>query len=157
MAAIAPLLAAVHVAAVVLWIGGVAFVTTVIFPRLLAAEDPLEQVVLFQGVEHRFAGLARYYLWITGITGALSLYATGSHRYLFKPETAGISLMIVVWVLYFLVLTFEKRVMKALFDKPGKPGTEAIFRALNVFHWVILGLSMAAVTLGVWQGHGGGP
>ena len=54
-----PLLIAVHVIGVVLWIGGVAFVTMVVFPMIMRLENSLEKVLFFQGVEHRFAKIAK--------------------------------------------------------------------------------------------------
>lgn len=56
-----PLLIAIHVVTVVLWIGGVAFVTIIIFPMLLRMEDSFEKVMLFQRVENKFAKQARIY------------------------------------------------------------------------------------------------
>jgi hypothetical protein len=60
---------AVHVLSVVLWIGGVGFVTTVILPavrRLKAAEDRL---TFFDTLERRFAWQARITTLFTGLTG----------------------------------------------------------------------------------------
>ena len=44
-----PLLIAVHVIGVILWIGGVAFVTMVVFPMIMRMENSLEKVLFFQG------------------------------------------------------------------------------------------------------------
>jgi uncharacterized membrane protein len=49
----------IHVMGVIIWIGGVAFVTTVIFPLMYQTEGSLEKALLFQRVEHRFAGMVR--------------------------------------------------------------------------------------------------
>ena len=65
-----PLLIAVHVIRVVLWIGGVAFVTVVVFPMIMRMENSLE-VLFFQGVEHRFAKIAKTSVVVVGVTGVL--------------------------------------------------------------------------------------
>jgi uncharacterized membrane protein len=44
----------IHVISIVIWIGGVAFVTIITFPMIQRADNSLEQVLMFQGVEHRF-------------------------------------------------------------------------------------------------------
>ncbi len=54
-----PLLIAVHVLGVVIWIGGVAFVTIIVFPMILRLEGSLEKVIFFQGIEHRLRGSRR--------------------------------------------------------------------------------------------------
>lgn len=150
-----PFLTAIHVTIVVLWIGGVAFVTIIIFPLLLKMDDSFEKVLLFQRVENRFAKQARAYAWTAGITGAILLYLTGQHRALFTLNALGATVMLVVWLVYTLVLTFEKKIFGVLFSQPEKLNAAKIFVRLNTFHWVVLGLSLAAVFIGVWTGHGG--
>ena len=49
---------ALHVLGVVLWIGGVALVTTVLLPATRARVRAEERVQFFAGVESRFAALA---------------------------------------------------------------------------------------------------
>jgi hypothetical protein len=150
-----PILTALHVTVVVLWIGGVSFVTIIIFPMLLQMGDSLEKVLMFQRVESIFAKQARYYAWITGITGFSLLYMTGLHSLLFTKNTVGVSIMLVAWALYTFILTFEKRIFKILFSDPSKYDATKIFVLLARFHWVILLVSLGAVFFGVWAGHGG--
>ncbi len=150
-----PFLIALHVTTIVLWIGGVAFVTIIIFPMLLGMEDSFEKVLMFQRVENKFARHARYYAGIAGITGGILLSMTGQYKALFTRNTVGVSFMLIVWLFYTLVLLFEKKVFKVLFSNPEKLDASKIFVRLNVFHWVILGLSLGAVFIGVWAGHGG--
>jgi uncharacterized membrane protein len=40
---------------VILWIGGVLFVTTVLIPSVRQMKDPAERVAFFEAVEGRFA------------------------------------------------------------------------------------------------------
>jgi len=50
---------ALHVLGVVLWIGGVAFVTTVLLPSVRRMKSPEERVAFFESIEGRFAWQAR--------------------------------------------------------------------------------------------------
>jgi uncharacterized membrane protein len=50
---------AIHVAGVVFWIGGVAFVTTVLLPGVRRMKDPQDRVSFFEQVEGKFAWQAR--------------------------------------------------------------------------------------------------
>lgn len=152
---IIPLLTAIHVTTIVLWIGGVAFVTMIIFPVLLAMEDSLEKVLLFQRMENKFAMQARIYAWTAGITGGLLLYLTGEYRELFTMNALGPTVMLVVWLLYIFVLTFEKKIFAVLFSQPDQSDPAKMFLRLSAFHWIVLGLSLLAVFIGVWAGHGG--
>lgn len=150
-----PLLTAIHVALVVLWIGGVCFVTIIIFPMLLSMGDSLEKVLMFQRVESVFARQARVYAWIVGPTGFLLLYLKGLHTKLFTSGAVGPSVMLIVWIFYTLVLTFEKKVFAFIFKDPKKFDATKIFARLARGHWIIMGASLAAVFIGVFAGHGG--
>ena len=60
---------AVHVLAVILWIGGVAFVTLVVMPMLKASEEPDTRLARFQQIESGFAWQARIWVLIAGASG----------------------------------------------------------------------------------------
>src|SRR6516225_5271966 len=59
---------ALHVLLVVLWIGGVAFVTTVFLPAVRDLRAPAERVVFFETAERRFANQARVTTALTGLS-----------------------------------------------------------------------------------------
>ena len=150
-----PLLIAIHVVAVVIWIGGVAFVTMVIFPMILRMEGSLEKMLFFQGTEHRFAKIAKISVGVVGATGGWLLSLTGEWRILFTFAGIGPTLMLIIWIMYVLVLLFEARLFKLIFRGEAQQDTSKVFARLAAFHWVVLGLSLLAVATGVWAGHGG--
>jgi uncharacterized membrane protein len=59
---------ALHILAVVLWIGGVAFATTVLLPAVRNIQAP-ERVVFFENVERRFGAQPRFTTVLAGLTG----------------------------------------------------------------------------------------
>ena len=148
-------LTAVHVIGVVVWIGGVAFVTMIVFPMIRRMEDSFEKVLFFQGMEHRFARIAKSSVAVVGLTGVWLLYITGEWRTLFSMVGIGPTLMIIVWSFYLFVLLFEGRIFKMIFGGRAQRNTEKVFSLLSRFHWVVLGLSLLTVGVGVWAGHGG--
>lgn len=50
---------AIHVLAVLLWIGSVAFVTLVVMPSIRAAHPPTDRLAAFHKLEGRFAAQAQ--------------------------------------------------------------------------------------------------
>jgi uncharacterized membrane protein len=150
-----PLLIAIHVLGVVIWIGGVAFVTIIVFPMIVRMEDSMEKMIFFQGVEHRFARIAKLSVFIVGVTGAWLLQITGEWGILFKLQGLGPTLMLIVWAVYVFILLFEGKIFKALFSGKAQMDTAQVFRHMATFHWVVLGLSLLATGIGVWAGHGG--
>lgn len=144
---------AIHVTTVVVWIGGVSFVTMIIFPMLLKMDESLEKVLMFQRVESVFAKQAKVYAWIVGPTGFALLYMKGLHKLLFTRDAIGPSAMLIVWTFYALVLTFEKKIFARLFSDPGKFDPEKVFARISRFHYVIMGASLAAIFLGELFSH----
>ncbi len=146
------LLLIIHVISVVLWIGGVAFVTMVMFPIIMRTAGSIEKAIMFQGVEHRFARLAKIYSITAGITGLFLLYRMGM-SFLLTGRGIGIWVMIVAWTTYVLILfIFEPIIFKTLFSKDMD--ASRVFFRLQVFHWFLLILSLIAVGAGIWTGHG---
>jgi uncharacterized membrane protein len=150
-----PLLIAIHVLAVVIWIGGVAFVTIIVFPMITRMEGSFEKMIFFQGIEHRFAKVAKISVAVVGITGVWMLRLTGEWKTLLSAAGIGPTLMVIVWTLYVLVLLFEARLFKVLFGGEAQQNTSKVFFRLSIFHWVVLGLSLLAIGVGVWAGNGG--
>lgn len=150
-----PLLISIHVLGVIIWIGGVAFVTIIIFPMIIRMEGSIEKVMFFQGVEHRFAKIAKISVIIVGITGIWLLYLTHGWNSLFKVSGIGPTLMSIVWTFYVLVLLFEGKLFKLIFKGEAQQDTTKVFKRLTAFHWIVLCLSILAVVVGVWAGHGG--
>ena len=60
---------ALHVLTVLLWIGGVGFVTTVLLPAVRGLKTPAERVVSFDAFERRFAWQTRATTLLAGLTG----------------------------------------------------------------------------------------
>ena len=63
-----------HVLGVVFWIGGVAFVTTVVFPMVRRLPSAREQIEHFESIEGRFALQARIATLVTGLSGFYMLH-----------------------------------------------------------------------------------
>src|SRR5680860_1077195 len=63
-----------HILGVVLWIGGVAMVTTVLLPATKRMKTPVERVMFFETVERGFALQARITTLLTGLSGLYLVY-----------------------------------------------------------------------------------
>src|SRR5262249_61033114 len=64
---------ALHVLSIVLWIGGVGFVTIVVLPSVRRLKAPQERIGFFDAVERRFAWQARIWTVLAGLTGLYML------------------------------------------------------------------------------------
>ncbi|MEC8940385.1 MAG: hypothetical protein VYC92_05645 [SAR324 cluster bacterium] len=93
-----------HVLAVVLWIGGVGFVTTVLIPSISKTEEPAARLKIFEAIETKFGFQVKLTTLIAGISGVYMLEVTdGWSRYL-NYEFWWLHLMTFVWAVFTLVL-----------------------------------------------------
>jgi putative copper export protein len=137
----------IHVLSIVVWIGGVAFVTMITFPMILRVDKSLEQVMMFQGVEHRFGKIAKVMVILAGLSGLYLIFEKGMSK--------GVWIMIVLWTVYAsLLFGLEKMIFKKLFSKPGEQADmKKVFNFLQGFHWVVLALSLFAIAAGIYEAH----
>lgn len=93
-----------HLLGVVWWIGGLAFVCTVVLPDL--RRDPGTAMSRFHAIERRFAPQVRIALLLVGGSGAWMLYTTGLWRALLvlDPATWWLHAMVCLWLIFFLML-----------------------------------------------------
>ncbi len=144
----------IHVICVIVWIGGVTFVTTVVFPMMYRTEGSLEKALLFQGVEHRFAAIVKWMIGITGVTGLWILYAKYGFGILSQARGIGVVIMIFAWAFYTTVLLSERKIFAKIFADPEKIDMNKALKMIHVMHWFLLTVSYSAVAAGVWFGHG---
>src|SRR5665213_279543 len=95
---------ALHVFAVVLWIGGVGFVTTVLLPAIRRLRAPDERLALFDAIERRFAWQARIMTLITGLTGLDMMFRLDLWDRFLTVSYWWMDAMVLVWLLFTLML-----------------------------------------------------
>ena len=64
----------IHVIAVILWIGGVAMVTTVIIPAVKKMKSKEDQIKTFEVIERKFAFQAKITTVLIGLSGFHMFY-----------------------------------------------------------------------------------
>jgi uncharacterized membrane protein len=146
---------ALHVLAVVLWIGGVGFVTTVLLPAVRRLRAPEERLALFDVVERRFAWQARITTLLTGLTGMDMLIRLDLwNRFLFASYW-WMDAMVLVWLLFTLMLfVAEPLFLHRWLMARAKAEPEATFRLVAKSHRLLLTLSVITVLGAVAGSHG---
>jgi uncharacterized membrane protein len=144
-----------HVVGVVLWIGGVAFVTTVLLPAVRRMKEPQERVAFFEAVEGKFAWQAR---GTTLLVGASGFYIIGVWDLWSRFESAAywwMHAMVLVWVLFTVMLFLaEPLFLHRWFLVKARQEPERIFRLIQWLHWVLLTISVLTVIGAVAGSHG---
>ena len=145
----------VHVLAVVLWIGGVAMVTTVLLPsifRRAGAGDPFE---LFERIESRFAAQARWTTLLAGVTGFWLVWRFDLWGRFAEARFWWMHAMVVVWALFTLMLfVLEPLYLHRALRERSRRDPAGTFALLQRFHWALLALSLVTVFGAVAGSHG---
>lgn len=144
-----------HVLGVVLWIGGVAFVTTVLLPTLVRVHSAASRLEEFERLESRFAWQARLTTLVTGLSGFYMLHWLHAWDRYQQGQFWWIHLMTLVWVLFTLVLfVFEPLFLHRWFRDLAQRDDARAFRLARRMHAILLTVSLVAVAGGVAGAHG---
>jgi uncharacterized membrane protein len=141
---------ALHVLAVVIWIGGVAMATTVALPAVRRGDLGADRLKAFQAIERRFVWQARTAVIIVGLTGfymTARLDLWGRFR---AVEFWWMHAMVCVWLLFtFILFVAEPFILHRHFDKLAATRPESALARLQRAHWVLLVLSVVTILAAV--------
>jgi uncharacterized membrane protein len=149
---------AVHVLALVHWIGGVAIVSTIILPRARKLPDAESAITEFEAFEQRFAAQARISILLAGASGIYMLMKLDAWERLRYASFWWLHLMIAVWAIFALMIyLLEPLLMHRLFRAYALQHKDRAFALAIRLHSVALLVSVLAIAAGVLGAHGGLP
>jgi len=148
---------ALHVLAIVLWIGGVAMVTTVLLPAVAKRreEDEGEGLALFESLERGFGRQAR---WTTALVGITGFYLTAAldlwHRFA-APRYWWMGAMVALWAIFTLLLfVLEPLVLHRWFAARARADAAGTLWLVLRLHRALLALSLLTIAGAVAGSHG---
>ncbi len=146
---------ALHVLAVMLWIGGVGLVTTVLLPALRHSVDPAQGVAVFEAVERRFGLQARLSILLAGLSGLYMLVRMDAWYRFTSPPYWWMHAMVLVWLIFTVMLfVLEPFVLHRRLAARARRDPERTLRTLQRFHAILLVLSLLTVLGAVAGSHG---
>lgn len=145
---------ALHVLAVVLWIGGVGLVTTVLLPALRRLPDPAAGAALFAAVERRFQKQARISVLVAGLSGLYMLARMDAWGRFGAVAYWWMDAMVLVWAIFALVLFVIEPLVLHRRTAPVAADPRARLLRLARVHWVLLALSLLTIAGAVAGSHG---
>lgn len=144
---------AVHVLAVVMWIGGVAFVTTILMPTIRRNYPSPERLEAFHRIEGRFAPQARVWVVLAGASGLWMTHRAQMWERFAYPEFWWMHAMVGLWALFALMLfVIEPLFLHPRMRQSFRPGRD--FARMERLHQVVLALSLVTVAGAVAGSHG---
>ena len=144
----------VHLLAVVVWIGGVWFVTAVVLPAM--RKKPSEQwLAEFNTVERRFAAQARVAVLLVLLSGFYMLYRYDLWDRFADPRYWWMHLMVAVWLLFAaLLFVLEPLIVHRVIDRRAISAPDSTLELMLRFHRVMLALALLAIFAAVGGAHG---
>jgi uncharacterized membrane protein len=146
---------AIHVLAVVLWIGGVAMVTTVLLPAVRRQAENGEQLEFFERLESRFAAQARWTTVLAGASGFWLVWRFDLWARFAEPRFWWMHAMVAIWAIFTLMLfVLEPLFLHRRLRERSRREPSGTFVLIQRFHWVLLLLSLITVFGAVAGSHG---
>ena len=133
---------ALHVLAVITWIGGVSMVTTIALPAIRRGDPGGGWLRAFDAIEHRFAWQARIAVVIVGLTGFYMSARLDLWDRFRSAQFWWMHAMVCVWLLFTAFLfVAEPFIVTRHFHKWARSAPQVAFKWLHRMHWVLLALS----------------
>ena len=143
----------VHVVAVLLWIGGVGFVTWVIIPAITASEPPEARLAKFHQIEVRFAAQARIWVLLAGASGFWLVYRADMWSRFADLHFWWMHAMVALWSMFALMLfVLEPLVLHRRMAASRTP--DADFRRMARLHQILIVLAVITLIGAVGGSHG---
>ena len=146
---------ALHVLAIVIWIGGVAMVTTVVLPAARRARTPAEGLALLSAIERRFAGQARLATLVAGLSGLYMIWRYDLWARFAVAEYWWMHAMVGVWLVFTAMLfIIEPLFLERWIERRAKAAPAATLAWVQRLHWLLLALSLVTLLGAVAGSHG---
>ena len=146
---------ALHVVAIVFWIGGVAFVTTVLLPAVRRLREPAEQLYLFEQIESSFALQARWATLLAGASGFWLVHKLDAWPRFVDPGYWWMHAMVLLWLVFSLMLfVLEPLWLHRWFRTRASRDPVGSLDLVIIFHRVLLTFSVITLMGAAAGSHG---
>lgn len=146
---------AIHVLSLIHWIGGLAFVTSVVLPFSASIADPVQRLAFFEGIEQRFSRQVRLSVVLVGLSGLYMVWRLDAWPCFLDPATWWMAAMVFIWAIFFLVLFIaEPLLLLDWFHRRASRHPDDTFRRVHRAHWILLTASLAVAAAAVLGAHG---
>lgn len=144
-----------HVLGVVLWIGGVAMVTTVLLPAVRRFKQSAERMDFFERVEGRFARQARWSTLLVGLSGLYMTWTLDLWERFTSLEGWWMHAMVLTWAIFSLMLfVLEPWFLHRWFADRARRDPEGTMAVIQRLHWLLLTIGLITVAGAVAGSHG---
>jgi uncharacterized membrane protein len=146
---------ALHVTAIVFWIGGVAMVTTILLPAVRRLKSPPDRIAFFTVLEKKFAWQSRGSTLIAGLSGFYMIDRLELWYRFASPAFWWMHAMVGIWLVFTLMLfVLEPLFLHRWFLIRAEAAPESTFTLIQRLHWVLLALGLITILGATAGSHG---
>lgn len=146
---------AIHIIALVHWIGGVSLVTLVILPGIMRGIPAANRMATFEAIEGRFSFQAKISTLLAGITGFYMTHRLGAWDRFADPDFFWMHAMVALWAIFtFVLFIAEPLFLNRWFHQQAARAPDAIFPKVLRLHQILLTLSIITIFISVLGAHG---
>jgi uncharacterized membrane protein len=145
---------ALHVLAIIHWIGGVAFVTLIILPLTASRASGKEAVDLFKSIERKFSAQVRVSIPLAGATGFWMTYRMDLWSRFSDPHFWWMDAMLGLWLLFMFVVFVAEPLFQYRPEAKARVKRFVVLRSVFFIHSVLLALAAVTVFGAVAGAHG---
>ncbi|MBS0523760.1 MAG: hypothetical protein JSS04_09000 [Proteobacteria bacterium] len=145
---------AIHVLAVVHWIGGVIFVTTVILPAVSRIAEPARRLEMFEAIEQRFSRQVKVSVPLAGLSGAYMAERLDIWGRFVTPGGWWLMAMVLVWLVFMAMLFVIEPFVHKRFHRAAMGDPTGTFRRVQRAHWVLGSAAAVVAAAAVAGAHG---
>lgn len=145
----------IHVLCVILWIGGLAMVTTILLPVTMSMPSEEKKTEFFKRFKKRFAAQVRYTTLFTGLSGFYMVHILDAWSRFTEFRYWWMHSMVIIWLLFmFMLYVMEPRILHSKIKKQTQQNSNTVFLAMQRTHWILLLLSLITVIGATAGSHG---
>jgi uncharacterized membrane protein len=146
---------ALHVLAILHWIGGVAFFTSIALPAIRRSAEPSQRLFEFENIERRFSLQAKFSVAIAGLSGFYMTYRLDAWDRFVDPHYWWMPAMVLVWAIFtFLLFVAEPLFLHAWYHHRAERDPDGTLVFLQRAHWILVCLSLITIVGAVLGAHG---
>jgi len=146
---------AAHILVIVLWIGGVGFVTTVLIPAIKNSNNQNSKLSLFVELEGKFSLQAKILNVVAALSGLYMLYYLNAWNRFTQANYWWMHLMVFIWFLFFIVLfILEPIFLHKWFERIAQTNNLKALSILHIMHIILLLLSLVTIYISATGSHG---
>jgi len=146
---------AIHILSIIIWIGGVGFVTLVLLPAIRKSPFKNEQLSIFNAIENQFASIARVVVFLAGLSGLYMVYKLDAWNRFSEIQGFWMYAMVLIWLMFALALFIVEPFFIKNHGRIVKGGHGiSNLQKTQIIHTIIFILSLITVFISVLGAHG---